>query len=237
MIRKLHNWDHRTACAAVDKIIGPSIRKQPPVSGHDNEDKRRRTIDRILSEARDPAVVSSYLARRGLQASSPILRGHARCPYFDREGHLIGFFPAVICPILGPDGALESVHRIYDADLDPRKKTLPPITTIRGAAVRLHDHVDELGVAEGVETALAVSELFNVPTWAALTATGMESFEAPAWLKRLHIFADNDGNFVGQTAAYALARRISYAGVEVEVRVPQLVDTDWLDVLTERASR
>ena len=33
---------------------------------------------------------------------------------------MIGRHPAA-APILGPDGALQSAHRIYDRDLDPQK--------------------------------------------------------------------------------------------------------------------
>ena len=94
-----------------------------------------------------------------------------------------------------------------------------------------------MGIAEGVETALAAFELFGVPTWAALSAGGLAAFQPPPGLKRLHVYADNDENFVGQQAAYALARRLSGIGVAVEIAIPPAPGTDWLDILNDRGAR
>jgi putative DNA primase/helicase len=237
LIRKLREWDHKTVCDEIDKILGDS-KPVAATSRPKNNDRNLRAIERALAAARQPDIVTAYLQRRGLSVTSPVLRGDPRCPYFDDDGELVGHFPAVVAPIVGPDGSLQSAHRIYDAEIKPRKKSLPPVNTIAGGAVRLFEPTDELGVAEGIETALAAHELLNVPMWAVLTANGVQSFQPPAGLLRLHVYADNDSNFTGQAAAYALAHRLGreHRGLIVEVHIPPVADTDWLDVLNGAAA-
>ena len=136
-----------------------------------------------------PGIVQSYLAARGLRTAPGVLRGHRRLAYLE-DRRFVGNFPAMVAPVVGPDGSLQSVHRTYLANVSARKKLMPAVDTVKGAAVRLFTPTDELGIAEGIETAIAVHELFGTPTWAAISAVGIDTFVPPASVRRMIIYAD-----------------------------------------------
>ena len=232
LVQRINEWDFKTAADEVDKIIGTGHKPSQPATTKPKDDpsQRRQNVQRVLDQATDRTVVESYLASRGLTVFPEVLRGHSRLPYFDERRYL-GQFPAVIAPVIGSDGSLQSAHRIYIGDLDPRKKLMPAVDTVTGAAVRLFEPGETMGVAEGVETAIACFERFGVPTWAGITAGGLESFIPPAGVSDVVIFPDNDANFTGQRAAFNLASRLTKGGYRARVEVPPETDTDWLNVL------
>jgi putative DNA primase/helicase len=108
LIRKLRGWDHKTACDEVDKIIGDGEAAAPPKCKPNSAAGKLAAIQRLLNEARHPDVVAAYLKRRGLAVTSEVLQGHWRCPYYDEGGKLVGIFPTVIVPILGPMAAYKA---------------------------------------------------------------------------------------------------------------------------------
>jgi len=103
-----------------------------------------------------------------------------------------------------------------------------------GGAIRLAPPLHgNLGIAEGVETALAATALFGVPCWAALNAGRLKVWEPPEGVDGVVVFGDNDLNAVGQAAAYALAERHN-RNIAAEVKIPPDPGTDWNDVLQHK---
>jgi putative DNA primase/helicase len=195
LLRKLHGWDYPTACREVDKIIGTCAPVTPKPVEVDTA-RRLTQIEAVLNQATDPGIVERYLRARGLSTVPDALKGHPALFHKDTGRR----FPAVVAPIIGPDGNIKSAHRIFLAGPTRYKTTMPVAATIKGGAVRLFQPTETLGLAEGIETAIAARELFGIPTWAALTANGIESFEPPP-ISKLMVFADNDANFAGQKAS------------------------------------
>ena len=185
--------------------------------------------------------VGQYLVHRGLGklTKAPQALRMAALPYFV-DGREIGRFPTMLAAVTDPHGGMVALHRTYISQ-DGRKAPVPQpkklsSTTgpLAGASIKLHppttiDGKLVLGVAEGIETALACYLASGIPTWSCMNAGGVRSFDWPQGLQSLIVFADNDASGVGQTAGHDLTGRAAAAGVEVRVLVPETVGTDWLD--------
>ena len=84
-----------------------------------------------------------------------------------------------------------------------------------------------LGIAEGIETALAVP--FR-PVWACLSAGQIAAFPVLAGIESLTIFADNDASKTGQKAANECAERWHAAGCEVTINIVDSAGVDFADL-------
>jgi putative DNA primase/helicase len=105
-----------------------------------------------------------------------------------------------------------------------------------GACVQLSEWTGgPLGIAEGIETAMAASALYEIPVWSAINANLMAKWFPPADCTEVAVFGDNDHKYGGQAAAYALAHKLAVKGVDVTVHIPSVEGQDWADVLALRA--
>lgn len=182
-----------------------------------------------------------YLKRRGMAGLWPLpesLRLHRGLEYWD-DGEMLGIFPALLAPLVGPDGRMLALHRTYltkdgrKADVPQPKKLTGAAGYLSGSCIPLHRPVrGALGIAEGIETALAAWAGSGVPVVAAYSAGNLAAWRWPADLQRVVIFGDNDA--AGRAAALALSTRVKAAGLRCEVMTPADEGTDWCDVLAAR---
>jgi putative DNA primase/helicase len=80
-----------------------------------------------------------------------------------------------------------------------------------------------------LETALAVTQSFNVPCWATVTAGFMAKWEPPEGVQSVAIYGDADHSYTGQAAAYACAQRLVAKGLRVAVHIPRELGLDYAD--------
>lgn len=144
--------------------------------------------------------------------------------------------PAMLALFVAPDMSASTVHITYLDDYGrkaavPKPRKLAPCPIPAGGAVRLSTSADHMGIAEGIETALAAHKLFGLPVWSALSANGLMKWQPPKTARRISIFGDTDASYAGQHKAYALACRLKTEGYDVDVCFPELKDTDWNDEL------
>ena len=191
----------------------------------------------------DPAAL--YLAQRLRLAPDHLrlpecLRLHPALPYW-HDGERIGAFPAMVAPLTALDGRIVALHRTYlsasggKAAVPTAKKLTAAAGPLAGACIALRRPVRGcIGIAEGIETALAAWCASSVPTVAAYCAGNLAAWRWPAGVRRLVIFADNDD--AGREAADKLGRRARAARVSVNVMTPTDDGADWCDVWARRGA-
>jgi hypothetical protein len=142
-------------------------------------------------------------------------------------------------------GLVCAVHRVPFRGgkpiVDANGKTLRiSLGEIVGNAFRGGCRPDPAGrwaLAEGVETALAFSQLTRIPCWASISAGNMAHIKPPSWARYATIVADNDAKQTGlQAAADALTALRCLPQLEsVRVIMADAVGRDANDVLREVA--
>lgn len=191
----------------------------------------------------DPA--GRYLTRRALPIpeTADALRFHPNLPYWtpgvDGKAQVLGRFPALLARVINEHGAGVAVHRIYlthdgeklAIDDLPAKKIFK-CGDLAGAAVRLAKPADVLGVAEGIENALAFGLAAGLPVWSGVSAAMLQGVKIPDSVRTVHIGSDPDEP--GQRAAHALAQRLANEGREVFIHTPPGAG-DWNDWLLDQA--
>lgn len=181
----------------------------------------------IWRQARpDGAIVRAYLVGRGIDIPvPPSLR--------QGVGLTLGRTPTptMVAAVQAPDRRIIAVQQLR-LTWNGRKA---PVTVQRLATGKLYDGAVRLaaagavlGLAEGVETALAAMQLADVPCWASLGAERLSLVRLPDELRELHIFADADQ--AGERAAQRTAERHAARGVKATIHLPPEGFGDWADV-------
>lgn len=226
LLQCVRGCDFATARRDVESVIG-ECPKDTEVA------EVKKTLAELMRAKATKTDRSLYLSARGLEVA-PGLGWVREMPYFEEGDKTSRHYPAMLAPVMR-DGKFLTYHVTYlqdgkKADVPTVRKILPGPGN-SGASCPLYPEAEQMGIAEGVETAIAAKMIFGVPVWAALNAALLAQWDPPAIAKRIIIFGDNDANYAGHAAAYQLAHRLVKKGLEVEIQIAPQVGKDWNDVL------
>ncbi|MEY9328262.1 DUF7146 domain-containing protein [Sinorhizobium fredii] len=243
LLQRTLNVEYAVACRMMEGVIGgipadaaPAVATKQDSARVSGTVKAREVWERA-SAVSQGSRVGVYLKSRGIDSPVPkVIRSVDRLLYLDEDGEFRGLLPAMVALIQDAERRPTGIHRTFLMGDGSDKAPVPVPRKIlgtlpAGSAVRLGEFSTVLGIAEGIETALAASWLFNVPVWASLTAGNLENWVPPDGVTDVHVFGDSDRNFAGQKAAYSLASRLTLRRFNVQVHIPQLAGDDWNDVL------
>jgi putative DNA primase/helicase len=235
LVKLVFNVDFIEAMRKIEGVVGVNDHHPPIIRKNRDEKKIQGRLRRLWDESTlltGSDLVSKYLRGRGLFMAVKDVRFCPKC--FEPDSRRT--MPAMVAAVRNVEGKPVSIHRTYlagpaKASIKSPKKLMPGVEPLAGCAIQLFDAVDHVGVAEGIETAIAACQLFGVPTWATISSTILESFRPPEKIRRVVIFGDSDPNHTGQAAAHKLAKRLYRDGFNVEVNLPER--GDWADILAE----
>lgn len=203
--------------------------------------------------AGDPA--DRYLRRRvpGLDLQPQMLRLHPALEYWlppepgAKEPRLLGRYPALVAQASNAQGAFVQLHKTY---LTPQgeKAHVPVVKKMeRGVGANaffvplLPLTGDTLGLAEGIESALAAAMLRRIPVWPCLSGPSLAALELPgdvlSQLRRVVIFADHDRPKLLPMRAGQGRPRWRSAGSHYAAQLAQRLGDAGLRVLVVQAAR
>jgi hypothetical protein len=173
----------------------------------------------------------TYLAARGIEATSSALRYHPRTPV--KLKSRLMFRPALIAAVRTSEGVVALQRTFLDVCRNALAGNLGGSRRMFGrpgrGAVMLGDPDAVLGIAEGIETALSAMQLLGIPVWATLGAERFASLDLPEHVERVILLPDNDpaGRAARDRAliAYSSGRRT------IETLLPPDDASDWNDAL------
>jgi putative DNA primase/helicase len=233
---------HCFRCGWSGRAASGESRAASPVARLDDPERAERVRKRLreiwvacaLLEHPAARPVRRYLEARGLAqvlAAPPAnLRAHPALACYDTASKReVRHYPAMIAALTDHAGKICTLHATYlradgcvKAPVPSPKKILgvPVPGATKGGAIRLYEPRDgRLGVAEGIENALSLGLIRQIPVWSSYCADNLRRVRLPHGLRVLEVGVDVDDSGKGEKEATALARRALRDGAALRARL------------------
>lgn len=182
-------------------------------------------------------AAEAYLKSRGIAVSSDQLRFHPRVQ-LGPKGQA-SYHRAMLAAVRDGGGRLIALHRTFLSPEKPEKARFDNPKRLLGypgkGAVRLANASEVLGLAEGVETALAARMVHKIPVWAVLGNERFGIVDVPKTVNRIVILADNDAG--GKRAAKLARDGLGGKGIALQELWPISQCNDWADILARNGGK
>ncbi len=226
--------DFKEAMTAVAGVVGGCEKNAVPREKPKMTKEKLREMFSESARVTENDLVGAYLKGRGLSLFPSTLWHSPKCWEPETKANV----NAMLAVFSMPDTSVACLHRTFINKLgkmdinSPKKLTPTCVNNISGGAIRLFDPDDgTIAIAEGIETAIAVTEYIGIPCWSVVSSEIMKTFEPPEGINTIVICGDNDKNFAGQAAAYHLGKRLITKKYNATVMIPEKTGTDFLDEL------
>jgi putative DNA primase/helicase len=233
LLQLVHGWDFARTAKEVEGQVGAA----PVETAKDRVDPAvvRKSMNNLWRAAHPLDHVYAcrlwWINRVGIVPQCADLRGVDELFHPPSKRR----FPGMIALVRDASGAVCNMHRTWLTSAGAkapveRNRMVMPLELPSGAAIRLSDAAPRMGVATGLETAVAASLLFDRPVWATMTDVMLRKWAPPAGTAHLAIYGDSDASYSGQAAAYDLARSLASKRQPLAVELPATIGEDWNDV-------
>ncbi len=139
---------------------------------------------------------------------------------------------------LTPDGYKMELDGHYDIKIKKRMPGIPGTTSHGSACCIDVSHAGIIGIAEGLETTLAVRGQTTMPMHCGVDINGLRGYNPQDHIHTVVIWVDKDRSGAGELAAEETKERLEDEGFNVILAIPPLEldgakSVDWQDVVAE----
>jgi len=238
-----------------------SLRETALVQRIKDDTSTRAWLNHLWSEGKpltheDAEPARRYLEGRGILAAAlkaDCFMFHPKLHY-KHKGTYYGAFPGIMAVVRNNIGHPVSIHRIFltpegqklqVTEKAPARKQCESLSSdIKGRVITLGQCAIDaakrdgvIGIAEGLETALAVMQGARIPVVSCISTSNMNAYRPPQGVRTVLIFVDIDRTSAGLIAAKRFKQTLEGEGYRAKLVFPDLKrpesakSVDWADQL------